>query len=634
VIAAHHNFFCRPYHWAMNFGRWLFAAFCVTASLATPSCSIAAVSPVAILIVDESDSNSPFIHRFRQQVHSTLDAQSKKSYIFYPESLDFGHFSGAGYEATLRAFFKNKYKDEPIGIIVAFGSKALKFMSSVRAELWPSAPIVFVTFYDTRDAFPSNATGAVASRRFENLVASARHLVPNLAQIVLVGDKFDQQPLRRQYKVEVQQWTKTLNVLDLTGLPIEDVKKRIAALPSDAAIAYTPVYSDETGQSHNPGEVLELLAGVADRPIVVDSETLIGKGAAGGIVLSAEGLGRDVGRRIAQLLDGEAATNIPTVFGSFTEPIFDARQLKRWDISEQSLPSGSDVRFRELNVWDLYRWQIVAIAIIIPLQALVILLLFYEHRRRQSAEQDAHQRLLQVTQMDRAMTASAMSASIAHELNQPLSAILNNAETAEILLTASPPDLNLLKEILNDIRRDDHRAVDIIKHMRKLLRRDDFTVEDIELNDFVSETVDLFKRWAAEHDVVLEIVPIPADYRVRADRVHIQQVLLNLVMNAIDAMQNIPKANRKLKLFTSRRGREVVIEIEDTGMGIPEENLKNIFDPFITTKQQGTGLGLSIARTIIGIYGGTIWAENRTPSGAKFCFTLTLIETEPAQMAV
>ena len=420
----------------MKFGRQFFAAVCITASLAAPTCSNAEEPPDAILIVDESDSNSPFIHHFREQVHSTLDAESKKHYILYPESLDFGHFNGPAYEATLHAFFSNKYKDKPIGMILAFGSKALKFMSSVRDELWPSAPIVFVTFYDATAVFPSNATGAVASRRFQDLIKSAQYLVPNLARIALVGDRLDHQPLRRQYQNEIQQLTKNLDVIDLTGLPVEEVKKRIAALPSDAAIAYTPIYSDETGRSHNPGEVLEVLAEVADRPIVVDSETLIGKGATGGIVLSAEDLARDAGRRISRILNGEAAASIPIAYGSFTKPIFDARQLKRWDVSDLALPTGSDVRFRELNIWDLYRWQIVAVALVIPVQALVILLLFYEHRRRQLAERDAHQNLLQVTQMDRAMTASAMSASIAHELNQPLSAILNNAEAAEMLLTA------------------------------------------------------------------------------------------------------------------------------------------------------------------------------------------------------
>ena len=335
----------------MRLGKRVFAAILVAASLAMPTYAIADPSPRAILIVDESDSNSPFGRRFREQIHSTLDAEPTKNYVTYPESLDFGHFNGADYDATLHAFFKNKYKDKAISVIVALGADALKFVSSMRAELWPSTPIVFVTFFDATTLVPSNATGAFASRRFQDLVKSAQYLVPELARIALVGEQLDIQPLRRQYKSELQQLTKDLNVIDLTGHPVEEVKKRVAALPSDASIAYTPIYTDETGSNHNPGEVLEILAAVANRPIVVDSEILIGKGATGGIVLSAEEVGLDAGRRIVRILNGEAAASIPVASGQFTKPIFDARQLKRWGISELALPPGSDLRFRELNVW-------------------------------------------------------------------------------------------------------------------------------------------------------------------------------------------------------------------------------------------------------------------------------------------
>ena len=136
--------------------------------------------------------------------------------------------------------------------------------------------------------------------------------------------------------------------------------------------------------------MLKVLAEVADRPIVVNSETLIGKGATGGLVLSAEDLGRDAGRRISRILNGEAAASIPIASGSFNKSIFDARQLKRWDVSELALPTGR--RFvSENSIFGIsIAGKLVAVALVIPIQALVILLLFFEHRRRQLAERDAH----------------------------------------------------------------------------------------------------------------------------------------------------------------------------------------------------------------------------------------------------
>src|ERR1700690_2855886 len=146
----------------MGLGRWAFAAVWVAAYLASPTYAIAEPAPRAILIVDESDSNSPFGQRFREQVHSTLVAKSTQNYVIYSESLDFGHFSGPDYDARLHAFFRSKYNDKPISVFVALGSAALTFVSSLRGELSPSTPIVFIIFDDAMANVPSNSTGAIA----------------------------------------------------------------------------------------------------------------------------------------------------------------------------------------------------------------------------------------------------------------------------------------------------------------------------------------------------------------------------------------------------------------------------------------------------------------------------------------
>ena len=313
-----------------------------------------------------------------------------------------------------------------------------------------------------------------------------------------------------------------------------------------------PFIRTEPGATHNPIEALKAVAGAANRPIVVDSEDFIGMGATGGFVMSAEKVGREAGERVARILNGEAAANIPVVTTNFNTPVFDARKLKQWSISESSLPAGSVIRFRQLNAWDLYRWQIVTIVTIIPLQSLIIGWLYYEHRRRRAAERESRQHLLEVAKMDRAMTVSAMSASIAHELNQPLGAILNNAEAAEMLLCANLPDFDQLKEILADIRRDDSRAAEIIKRLRSLLKHGDLEAKEIDLAEVMNDTIRLIEHQAAEQGVILKVRSIPDNLWVRADRVHIQQVILNVAMNAMDAMQSFPPSARKLELYVNQ----------------------------------------------------------------------------------
>jgi signal transduction histidine kinase len=229
--------------------------------------------------------------------------------------------------------------------------------------------------------------------------------------------------------------------------------------------------------------------------------------------------------------------------------------------------------------------------------------------------------------MDRAMTASALSSSIAHELKQPLGAILSNAEAVEMLLDANALDRSQLKEIIADIRADDGRAVEVLKHLGALLKQSESEVREFELIEALNNAVKILAPQARAKGVTLQVETMPPNLRILADPVHLQQVLLNLALNGFDAMQGTPLKERRLMLRVSRGDHHALVSIEDTGTGISDDKIKRIFDPFVTTKQEGTGLGLSIVRTIIDMYGGRIWAENRAEGGAAFRFILPLAPT-------
>jgi signal transduction histidine kinase len=613
----------------MGLGRLTSTVFLIAVGLALPTCADAESPTRGILIIDEFNQDSHFVQQFRQTIHSTLDAETTALYTLYSESLDISRFSQVG-ASTFSAYFGAKYKDIPISVIVTLGPKALSFVSRIRPDVWPSTPIVFAaagTASEIASISPANAAGTISVRRFQDMVDSARLIVPQLAQVVLVGGPLDHQPFRTHYLEEAQQVDKTLKIIDLTGLPFADVLKRVGALPSDAAILYTPLYVDGSGLVHNPIEATKRLVGAANRPIIVDSETPIGTGVTGGRVPSPAQLGRVTAVKVARILNGEMVSNIPITMEDANKPVFDARQLERWGVDLTTLPADSDIWFRQLSAWDLYRWQIVAAFVVFAIQGFALLWFFNERRRRQAAEQDSHQHLLEVTKLDRAMTASAMSTSIAHELTQPLAAILNNAEAAEMLLDASSLDREQLKEILGDIHRDDQRAVAIIKHLRIMLKQNELQAQNVDLAETVRDALEIIEPRARERSVAIQIDAASTHFCVRADPIHLQQVILNLGMNAIDAMQKVFPDGRILTLRIRQQGDDVVVSMEDTGVGIPQDKLNAIFKAFVTTKAQGTGLGLSIARTIIETYGGRIWAENREQGGAAFHFALKLIHT-------
>jgi signal transduction histidine kinase len=613
----------------MGLGRLTSTVFLIAVGLALPTCADAESPARSILIIDEFNQDSHFVQQFRQTIHSTLDAETTAHYTLYSESMDISRFSQVG-GSTFSAYFGAKYKDIPISVIVTLGPKALSFVSRIRPDVWPNTPIVFAaagTASEIASISPANAAGTISVRRFQDMVDSARLIVPQLTQVVLVGGPLDHQPFRTHYLEEAQQVDKALKIIDLTGLPFADVLKRVGALPSDAAILYTPLYVDGSGLVHNPIEATKRLVGAANRPIIVDSETPIGSGVTGGRVPSPIQLGRVTAVKVARILNGEMASNIPITVEDANKPVFDSRQLMRWGIDPTTVPADSDIRFRQLTAWDLYRWQIVIAFVAFAIQSFALLWFFHERRRRQTAEQDSHQHLLEVTRLDRAMTASAMSTSIAHELTQPLAAILNNAETAEILLDAPSLDRDQLKEILADIHRDDQRAVDIIKHLRMLLKQSELQAQYLDLAEIVRDALEIVEPRAKENSVAIQIDAATTDFCVRADPIHLQQVILNLAMNAIDTMQNVAPDGRILTLRIRQHDEDVVVSMEDSGPGIPQDKLHTIFKAFVTTKAHGTGLGLSIAQTIIETYGGRIWAENRMQGGAVFHFALKLIHT-------
>ena len=410
------------------------------------------------------------------------------------------------------------------------------------------------------------------------------------------------------------------------------VPGRVAQLPEQSAIAYTAIHRDGDGYDFMPREALRSVADVANRPIVVPAETYIGYGTVGGIVATPVPIAEDVARLALRILDGAPPSDFPVARGDYMRPIFDWRELQRWNVRETRLPPGSEVLFRQLSFWEQYRGLALAGAGIIAVQATLITGLFLERRRRSAAELEAHRRSAEVAHMNRRAGIAALSASIAHELNQPLGAILSNAEAAELLLDRQPLDVTLVKEMLTDIRQSDQRAADVITHMRELLRRDDSEPLEIDMNDVIRHVIELLAPEARQRGIAFSTALDSRRLSVRANSVHMQQVVLNLALNGMDAMRDVAPGNRRLTIQTALLDNATVeVAISDSGPGLPVDILKRVFEPFFTTKPEGIGLGLSIAHTIIERAGGSISAENRPTGGAVFRFSLPAAIVRPVK---
>jgi len=242
---------------------------------------------------------------------------------------------------------------------------------------------------------------------------------------------------------------------------------------------------------------------------------------------------------------------------------------------------------------------------------------------RREAELDSARQRNELARLSRVAVLGELSGALAHELNQPLAAILSNAQAAQRLLARQPADLDEIHSILGDVVEDDLRAREVITRLRLLLEKGEVRQQSIDLNEVVSGVLRLVNS-----DLLLQGVTAHTDLApdlpaVSGDSVQIQQVLLNLILNGCHAMTNGDGRERKLALRTAARdGDGVLVTISDRGPGIPPTDLDRIFEPFFTTHAGGMGLGLAVCRSIIGAHGGRLWATNDEGAGASFHFTL------------
>jgi PAS domain S-box-containing protein len=239
------------------------------------------------------------------------------------------------------------------------------------------------------------------------------------------------------------------------------------------------------------------------------------------------------------------------------------------------------------------------------------------------AKRDARDRRREVAHLTRVANLGELSGALAHELNQPLTAILSNAQAAQRILARKAIDLPEVREILQDIVADDNRASEVIRRLRVLFKKGEAQLQPMDVNEVTREVLGLAHSELVTHQVT-EICRLTPDLpQVQADRIQFQQVLLNLVVNACEAMGGTDPEGRMLGISTSLHDDGMVnIEITDRGKGIAQEAMLRLFDPFYTTKENGLGLGLSISRSIVAAHGGRLWAKNNTDLGATFVVEL------------
>ena len=558
----------------------------------------------------------------------TLTSNSPDHIETYRETMDLSRFGSDTYRTLLKNYLRDKYADKKIDVAVAVFGPALEFLLDHGEAIFPGTPIVFCAV-DRKElgdrSLPPHVHGVLLKREFAPTLDLAIGLHPHTKRVVVVAgtSEFDTRILD-QARQEFGVYENRLAFTYLTTLPLQKLLTELAGLPPQTIVLFTTFFQDGAGEPFVPTDVLPRVSAAASAPTYGLLDQYLGRGIVGGNLFSVSAQGAEAAKLVLQVLGGSERSAPSLLEVSGNKLLFDWRQMQRWGISESSLPAGSEIRFHDLTLWEQYRKLILTAFAVFLLQATLIAWLIYERWRRQVAEADSLQRINELARMNRIASAGEMAASIAHEIRQPLAAIANSGSASLNWLKRQVPDLDEVRNLLQNIVKESHRADDIIQGIRAMYRKDSPVRTEINLNELIRQVITITAGSIKSNNIALDanltddVPPL-----VMADPVQLQQVILNLIMNAVEAMSHSGDRARILQLRSQVDGAGIVLmKVADSGPSIDPKLAERMFQPFFTTKPGGMGMGLAICKTIIKQHGGTLTASPSKPHGMEFQIVL------------
>ncbi len=555
---------------------------------------------------------------------AVFNQAQQANYEIYAEYRDDQRFPGAADDDAFAEEMKRKYGGKVFDAILAFGESALQYTLDHRPDLRTDAPVVFGGIGDGVLAgldLPADAYGVRSRYALEGTLALAQGLQPKAGRVVVLSGSSTFDESWRNSAKDMLAQTQGIEVEYLSGLTIEGFQQAVAGLDPSAILILLTVFKDAAGQHFTPLNAAELIAARSGAPSYTVYDTFIGHGVVGGEVQRFSDMGSAMAEQALKLASGE--NGIERLREVPARPVVDWRQMKRFGLDPNRLPPDAEIGFRDPSPWERYRVQILLASAVVLTQSATIIALVVQDRRRRNAKREADARQAELAHMSRVAQLGELSGALAHELNQPLTSILANAEAGARIMGREPVDLPEIAAILADIAEDDRRAADIIVDLRRLMAKAEPEFHALDLNDVVEATVRLTKSEFLVRQVTVQMRLTPGKISLRANRGQIKQVLLNLLINAADAMADQPPSTRIITVGTRRRTDGwCELCVHDRGPGLASSVAADPFRPFVTTKQDGLGLGLSICRTIVDAHEGTLAFDPDAPGGTRAVLAL------------
>ena len=591
-----------------------------------------------ILVIDQEGPTRPAFVQFMEGFRAGLAEAKGVRHEVFIENLDIVRLDRVGKDPGRSAgWLVEKYSDWAFDVIVPTSAVTRDFVLASRERLSPGARIVALERPGDA-AIPGglapNYTSVTTDPTVKDTVALACRLFPATQRVVVVGQAaFHPGVLVRQTsEARLAAEERGLEYVGLVDLPLADLRQRLRDLPVDSVIIYCGYWKDELGRAYVPADLLESFCRDSNLPFFGLVDTHVGRGVVGGVCSDLRAMGMAMGRLLDDSRVGPAppSVNVPPVV------VLDDRQLNRFRIPASRLPAGSSVLFREPRVWDRYWPYFVVGGAVLALQSLLIIALVTQLRLRRRAERIVGEQRDQIARSGRISTLGQLAASLAHELGQPLGAILNNLEAAEILLrdddTANAEEL---RAIVRDIAADDERAGAVLDRIRAMIRKQRFTVGPVEVPGLIRGVLTLAGPRLTADGIVVTVACDPGLPRVAGDEILLQQALLNLLGNSADAIRASRAGSPEgaegagghrdpgaIGIRARREGDAVELAVIDNGGGIEEGIIDRAAEAFVTTKDEGLGMGLPIVRSIVEQHEGSLRFDNAPGRGLTVSLAL------------
>jgi len=582
--------------------------------------------------------------RIARRIEASLDANGNRIEV-RTELVELHRPPNPEHESGIVHTLHGKLAQLEADALIVVGPELLELVTTHRHAAFSRTPLIFAGVSAPGPTpLPPNATGVLTRFAPLGTLELALRLQPAARDVwVVSGASAVDVRYRDRARIEFARYDDRVHFHYLDGQPLAATNNALGRLRSDSIVVLLSMRRDGAGQHRPAAELARAIAAESAAPVYGVLDAYVGGGVVGGYVENPEAIGEEAAALALRVLRGEPAESIPPYEAGAHRIVMDARAAARWGLDVTQLRAGAEIRNAERSAWGEHGTAIALIAAAFLVQSMLVAALlvrnrklrarhtlrWLEERHRAAAEVRADRELdrqrEQVMHLTRVAILGQLAGALAHELRQPLTAILSNAQAAQRLLAREHLNAEALDAILEDIVADDVRAGEVIARLRSLLKRDEQAFAPLDINAVVRDTLALAHGKLVEHRVAVTVQLAPDLPPTRGDAAQLKQVLLNLLLNAVEAMSSVEPRERTIVVSTAQQGTSfIVVAVADSGEGISPEAAEWLFEPFHTTKPQGLGLGLAISQSIIAVHGGKLTGSNDAGRGATFVFTLPI----------